>query len=293
MGRPLVWILDAHYQIFRAYHALPDLRAPDGTPTGAVRGYAASLLRLLERQQPTHLAAAFDFALTSFRNQLDARYKLGRTEAPPDLEPQFALCAELTAALGIAVYELADYEADDVIAALVRRLLEQDADAVLVSADKDLGALVGERVRLFDPRRETLAGPAEVRARLGVPPECVADFLALVGDPVDHVPGVPGIGARTAAALLARWGSIDAIPRDPELLAGAGVRSPAAVARSLERAGEQLALSRELVRLRDDLPLKVELDALRWRGADRPRLTALLERLGAQTLLARVPRWAP
>ena len=290
MARPLVWILDAHYQIFRAYYSLPDLRAPDGTPVGALRGYAGVLGKFLEDRRPTHLAAAFDFAQTSFRNELYPDYKLGRTEAPEDLEPQFELCERVTRALGIRSYSLEGFEADDLIASLVPALLAQGADARIVSADKDLGALVSGRVDLFDLKTGRGSGPEEIRERLGVSPELVPDYLALVGDSVDNVPGVRGIGAKTAAILLEAYGSIEAIPRDADELAGRGVRGAARVARILEGAGEEIELSRRLVRMRSDLPLDAELEALRWRGPDREALAALLEPLGAQKLLERLLR---
>jgi 5'-3' exonuclease len=288
---PQVWLIDAHYQIFRAYHSLPALEAPDGTPTGALRGYAAQIIRFLARQSPTHVVAAFDHDLTSFRNQLHPGYKHGRTEAPADLEPQFALCVEATRALGIAVCMAEGFEADDVIATLVRRFAAAGAQVFIVSADKDLGALVGERVSLLDLRSETAAGSKQVEERLGVVPERVADWLALAGDAVDNVPGVRGIGAKTAAALLRRWDGIDAIPRDAEALAARGIRGAARVARALAESADALALSRALVRLRDDLPLALELEGARWPGADRAHLAALFERLGVQNLLARVPRF--
>ena len=212
------------------------------------------------------------------------------SEAPPDLEPQFELCIEATRALGIAVCTAEGYEADDVIATLVRRFAAA-GEVLIVSADKDLGALVGPRVNLFDLRSETASGAAEVEARLGVAPERVADWLALAGDPVDNVPGVPGIGAKTAAALLRHWPGIDAIPRDAESLAARGIRSPARIARALVEAADRLALSRELVRLRDDLPIALEFEDTRWQGADRKRLGALFERFGVNNLLARVPRF--
>jgi len=291
VSTPRVYLIDAHYQIFRAYHSLPALEAPDGTPTGALRGYAAQLIRFLSRQEPTHVVAAFDHDLTSFRNQLFPDYKHGRTEPPPDLEPQFELCIEATRALGIADCMAVGYEADDVIASLVRGFLSEGAEVWIVSADKDLGALVGPRVGLFDLRSESASGAAEVEERLGVAPELVADWLALAGDSVDNVPGVPGIGAKTAAALLRRWPGIDAIPRDAESLAAQGIRGAARVARALVDAADRLALSRELVRLRDDLPLDLDLERARWRGADRERLGTLFERLGVQNLLARVPRF--
>ena len=289
--RPTLWLLDSHYQIFRAYYAMPDLRAPDGTPTGALRGYASQLVKLFTLQRPTHVAAAWDFALTSFRNDIHEGYKAGRTEAPADLEPQFALCEEVTRALGVPVFGLERFEADDVIATMTARALDEGADVVIASSDKDLGALVSERVSLFDPRSETLLGPAEIEARLGVAPDLVPDFLTLVGDAVDNIPGVPGIGAKTAAALLRRFGRIEAIPADPREWAGLELRGAARVAKALAEGKETIALARELVRMREDLPITARIDELRWHGADRPQLERFCARLGVNGMVDRVPRF--
>jgi 5'-3' exonuclease len=289
--RPTLWLLDSHYQIFRAYYAMPDLRASDGTPTGAVRGYASQLVKLFTLQRPTHVAAAWDFALTSFRNDIHEGYKAGRTEAPADLEPQFALCEEVTRALGVPVFGLERFEADDVIATMTARALDEGADVVIASSDKDLGALVSERVSLFDPRSETLLGPAEIEARLGVAPDLVPDFLTLVGDAVDNIPGVPGIGAKTAAVLLRRFGRIEDIPADPREWAGLELRGAARVAKALADGKATIALARELVRMREDLPITARVDDLRWQGADRPQLERFCERLGVKGLVDRVPRF--
>jgi len=288
---PLAYLVDAHYQIFRAYHSMPDLRAPDGRPVGAVRGYANTLLKFLREQAPTHVAAAFDFSMRSFRNTLYADYKKGRTEAPEDLEPQFGLCEALTRALGIPVYQQADYEADDVLATLVRRLREEDAQVAIITRDKDLGALVDDQVCLFDLKEGVRSGPDEIEARLGVPPALVPDYLALVGDAVDGIPGVPGIGAKTGARLLHAFGALDAIPREVDLIRATGVRGAERIAKSLVEHAELLELSRELVRMRSDLELEASLEVLRYRGADRATLEPLLVGLGAERLLDRVPQW--
>ncbi|MFQ5697658.1 MAG: 5'-3' exonuclease H3TH domain-containing protein [Myxococcota bacterium] len=292
MSRPPVLVFDAHLLIFRAFHSLPDLRAPDGTPTGAVRGYLQTLARILEKERPPFVAAAWDPAMTSFRNDLYPDYKLGRTEVPADLEPQLELCAEATAALGVPRLSLEGYEADDIIATLVQRLASV-ADLRIVSRDKDLCALVSERVELVDPGTGERTGPAEVEARLGVPPTAVGDYLSLVGDAVDHIPGVRGIGARTAARLLGAFGSLDAIPRDAGALAAAGVRGAERVLSALAAASETLALSRELVRMRDDLPLDVGLADLAWCGPDRTRIESLGERLGLGRLGSRLAELQP
>lgn len=289
--RPQVYLLDAHYQIFRAYHSLPDLRSPDAIPVGAFRGYTATLIKFLRERSPTHVAAAFDHAMTSFRNELYPEYKAGRTEAPEDLEPQFSLCAQVTRALGIPLFELENFEADDVIATLTRQLLEQGADVLIITRDKDLAALVSDRVWLFDLATGERSGPKEIEERMGVPPELVPDYLALVGDAVDNIPGVAGIGARTACALLQRVGGIEQLLSDPAGWEALGIRNAQRVAQRLEEGCERLALSRELVRLRDDLPLSATLAGLRYEGAERGPLEGLLCELGAQNLLERVPRW--
>ena len=290
-ARPTLWLLDSHYQIFRAYHAMPDLRAPDGTPTGAVRGYASQLVKLLVRECPTHMAAAWDLELTSFRNEIHPGYKAGRTEPPADLAPQFALCHEVTRALGVPVIGLERFEADDVIATMTAHALDDGADVVIASRDKDLCALVSDRVSLFDPRSEALLGPAGIEARLGVPPDLVPDFLTLVGDAVDSIPGVPGIGAKTAAALLRRFGRIEDIPADPREWAGLELRGAARAARALSDGVQAIALARSLVRMREDLPIRTRIADLRWDGADRGALTAFCERLGISGLIDRVPRF--
>jgi DNA polymerase-1 len=289
---PIVYILDVHYLIFRAYYALPALRAPDGTPVGAVRGYAQTLARLLRDLAPGYVAAAADFALTSFRNELYPGYKLGRTEAPPDLEPQFGLCEEVTRGLGIRFFSVRDFEADDVIATLVRRLEAAPARVWIVTRDKDLAALASERVGLLDPAGRKRQGPAEIEARFGVPPRLLPDYLALVGDATDRIPGVRGVGASTARALLRHFGGIDAIPLEERGWKGIDLPQPDRVRRYLEQGRPALELSRELVRLRDDLPIDAELADLRYRGANRGQLAPLLERLGYSRLLRQVPRWS-
>ncbi|MCP4004335.1 MAG: exodeoxyribonuclease IX [bacterium] len=289
--RPLVWILDAHYQIFRAYYSMPDLRTPDGAAIGAFRGYTSALVKFLTKQAPTHVVAAYDHAMTSFRNELYESYKEGRTEAPEELEPQFELCAQVTQALGIPVRQLERYEADDVIATLVGALVDQGADVMIITADKDLGALVCDRVALFDLKKEEASGVKEMEARMGVPPELIPDFLTLVGDSVDSIPGVKGIGAKTAAALLNHFGSIEEIPRDAAEWVGVDLRGAKSIARKLAGADEAIALSRELVRMRDDLPIDSSLENFRYLGAEKAQLSALFGRLGVNKVLDRVPRF--
>ncbi len=289
VAEPLVWLIDGYVQIFRAYHSMPDLRAPDGRPVGALRGYLSSLVRFLTRQRPTHVLVAWDFALTSFRNEIYQDYKRGRTEAPQDLATQIPLCARATRALGIPLFELEGFEADDVIATLVRQLREEGARLAIVTTDKDLGVLVDARTSLFDLRAERHLGAEEIEARFGVPPERLSDYLSLAGDAVDNIPGARGIGAKTAAALLNHFGSLDAIPGDFAAWGELSLRGAARAHRAFQAAADEIALSRRLVALRDDLPLAPTLADLAWTGAERGALESLLEETGGGALLARVP----
>ena len=287
-------LIDAHVYVFRAYHSLPPLEAPDGTPTGAAYGFAGMLLRYLAEEAPTHLGVAFDHALTSFRNALEPGYKEGRTEPPAELEPQFALCEELVRALGVAAWSVPDFEADDVIATLALRLADHGARVRVVTSDKDLAQLVREdgRIVWHDFARGRTLDAAGVRERFGVAPQQIPDYLGLVGDAVDNLPGVPGVGPRTASALLARFGTIEAIPADPEQWRQLPVRGAARLAERIETHRERALRTRALATLRRDVPgLCARLDTLRWRGARRAEIESLFGRLGWEGIATRIPRW--
>ncbi|HEY8152829.1 MAG TPA: 5'-3' exonuclease H3TH domain-containing protein [Myxococcota bacterium] len=292
---PVVHLIDGPVYVFRAYHSLPPMRAPDGTPTNAAYGYANTLLKYLAQVEATHAAVAFDFSDQSFRNAIEPGYKAQRGETPPDLAPQFDLCMELTRALGLEVYVLPDFEADDLIATLAERLLAQRASAVIVTTDKDLAQLVREdgRVNLYDLARDELRDADAVRARFGVDPEQIPDYLGLVGDAVDNLPGVPGVGPKSAAAALRRFGSIEGIPADAAAWSDAGVRGAASVAARIEAHRERALLTRSLATLRRDVPgIASELSGLVWRGADRAAIEPLFARLGWGKIATRIPRWA-
>lgn len=290
-GAPLVHLVDAYVYVFRSYYAMPEMFAPDGTPVHAAHGFAGTLLRMLGEFAPTHFACAFDFAMTSFRNDLFAEYKAGRTEAPADLEPQFELCEEIAGALGIAGLAAEGFEADDMIATAADAIVAAGADVVVVTADKDLCQLVREdgRVTVFDFAREKRFDADGVRARFGVAPVQIADYLALVGDAVDNLPGVPGIGPRTAALLLGAWSSLEAIPLDGAAWRSAGIRGGSALAERFGASRERALQVRELARLRRDAPgAALPLDAFAWRGPDHARAADLFERLGWSGVARRV-----
>jgi len=293
-GRPLAHLIDAHVYVFRAFYALPELAAPDGTPTGATYGFANTLLKYLDERVVTHAALCFDWAMESFRNQLFPSYKATRGSPPEALFRQLELCGEVARALGLPVFERERYEADDVIATLAGRLVSRGADVVVVTGDKDLAQLVREdaRVVLYDLARDTTLDARGVRAKFGVDPAQIPDYLALVGDTVDNLPGVPGVGPRSASAALRAFGTIEGIPADPRAWAGVPVRGAARIALAIEAHREQALRVRALATVEREVPgLPDGLEALAYHGAYRERVSPLFERLGWTGIGARVKRW--
>ena len=291
---PVVHLIDAHVYIFRAYYSLPSMPAPDGSEVAAAYGFANTLLKYVADHEPTHVALCFDYAMTSFRNELEPGYKEGRTEAPADLEPQFATCIEVGEALGFPTFVRERYEADDLIGTLVAGITAQSGRAVVVSADKDLAQLVTEdgRVVLYDLAREVTLDADGVRAKFGVDPAQIPDYLALVGDAVDNLPGVPGVGPKGAAAALAAFGSIDGIPAEPDAWRGIPVRGPARLAAKIAEHRPRALRTRELATVLRDVPgLEVRVRDLAYRGARASDTRKLFERLGWQRITQRIRRW--
>ena len=274
-------LVDASVYVFRAYHSVaPEFRDLDARPVHAVYGFLGFLLALLDQARPTHVAIAFDESLvSSFRNRIYPEYKANRELPPPDLDHQFALCRELVAALGLAAVSDHELEADDLIGSLLAKARGAGWRGVIVSADKDLAQLVGDGDEIWDFARNLKYGSEGVLARLGVRPDQVADLLALTGDAVDNIPGVPGIGPKTAIALLSRFGSLDQLYARLEEVPYLRLRGAAAVATRLRHYRAQALLSRELTRIAVDEARVPALDAIATRAPDRAALEALLERL--------------
>jgi DNA polymerase-1 len=290
-----VYLVDASPYVFRAHFSLPaSLKSPDGTRVGAVYGFAAFLLKLIAAERPTHLGVAFDRDLTGsfFRNQLYPDYKAQRVAPPAELIAQLADCERMAAALGAATFIDDRYEADDLIATLCRQATGAGQAVVVVSSDKDLAQLVGERVTLYDFGKGARYGPAEVMAAFGVRPDQIVDLLALAGDPVDNIPGVPGIGRKTAAELLAAFGNLDDLySRLDELRTNRllRVRGAKMLYGKLRDARASAFLSRQLAVLAADAPVRAGLARLAYRGADLEAAGALFERLGFKHLGERLP----
>jgi len=283
-----LYLVDGSGFIFRAYHALPPLtRKSDGLPVGAVQGFCNMLWKLLVDMKaapdaPTHLAVVFDHSEKTFRNDLYPHYKAHRPPAPEDLIPQFPLVREATKAFGVPCLELAGYEADDLIAAYCCHVRDAGGEVVIVSSDKDLMQLVGDRVSMLDTMKNVRIGRAEVFEKFGVAPEKVVDVQALCGDSVDNVPGAPGIGVKTASALITEYGDLDS------LLARASEIKQDKRRQTLIDFADQIRLSRELVRLDCETPLPAPIDTLAVEAPEPATLAAFLEAMEFRTLARRV-----
>ncbi len=291
-GRPVakgdhVYLIDGSGYIFRAFHALPPLTRPsDGLPVGAVHGFCGMLWKLLreasELSPPTHIAVIFDLSEHTFRNELYADYKAHRPDMPEDLVPQFPLIRDAVRAFNVACLEQQGYEADDLIATYAREAMEAGADVTIVSSDKDLMQLVRPGIRMYDTMKNKVIGEEEVMERFGVPPSKVIEVQALIGDSTDNVPGVPGIGVKTAALLINEYGDLDT------LLARTSEITQPKRRESLITFADQARLSRTLVILDAHVPLDVPLAETLVRQPEAETLLSFLRKLEFSTLLRRI-----
>ena len=281
-----VYLVDGSGYIFRAYHALPPLTRSDGTPVGAVQGFCNMLWKLLEdlkgEDQPTHLAVIFDYSSKTFRNEIYDQYKAHRPEPPEDLVPQFSLIREATQAFELPCIEMEGYEADDLIATYARLAAEQGARVTVASSDKDLMQLVNDQVTLLDPMKSKRIGHDEVVEKFGVAPDKVIEVQALAGDSVDNVPGVPGIGIKTAAQLITEYGDLEALLERAE-----EIKQPKRREKLIENA-ENARISRQLVTLKPDVPITDDLDVFGTAEPDADKLVGFLKSMEFRTLTRRV-----
>jgi 5'-3' exonuclease len=275
-----VHLVDGTYELFRAFYGSPPKRTDAGAEVGAVRGLVRSLLALLGEADVTHVGIAFDHVIESFRNQLYPGYKTG-AGIDPDLFAQFGLAEEATRALGIVTWPMIEFEADDAIATAAARFAANDdvEQVVICSPDKDLTQCVrGERIVCRDRLRDTTLTAAGVQQKFGVAPESIPDWLALVGDSADGFPGIARWGAKSAAAVLAVYKTLEAIPDDADAWT-ATVRGARTLADNLRAGRADARLFRTLATLRFDAPIAQTLDDLAWRGPDEPALASLALRL--------------
>lgn len=289
-----VLLVDASPYIFRAHFSLPSsIKTPDGRPAAAAYGFTSFLLKLTADEKPTHLGVAFDRSLnSSFRNEIYPAYKEQRVLPPPELEAQLEACEEIAAALGAATFIDDRYEADDLIGTLCAHLEKRGHGAIIVTSDKDLAQLVSERVSLFDFGKGIRYTPRDVFEKFGVRPDQMTDFLGLAGDTVDNIPGIKGIGAKSAAELLARFGHLEELyERLDELPWMSSLRGAKSLHAKLAAGREIAFLSRQLATVARDVPgVRGTLESLEYRGADPARVETLFKRLGFNKIRERVPQ---
>ncbi len=277
-----VFLIDGSGFIFRAFHALPPMTRPDGTPVNAVYGFANMLMKLLDDTDADHVAVIFDAARKTFRSDIYPEYKAQRPPPPDDLIPQFAIINELVEAFNVPAVKMEGFEADDLIATYARQAREQGAEVTIVSSDKDLMQLVGDGVRMMDTMKNKMSGPAEVMEKFGVGPEKVVEVQALAGDSVDNVPGVPGIGVKTAALLINEYGDLDTLLERAE-----EIKQPKRRQNLIEFA-DLARTSRELVTLKDDVPVERPLESFAVQKQEAEVLLPFLRDQGFKSIVARI-----
>ena len=281
-----VYVVDAHSLLYQLFHALPEMTGPAGQPVGAMHGFLRDILDLLEKRHPDYLFCAFDApGRETFRHAAYPQYKAHRPETPPDLQAQIPNVRRCLAALGIPCLEHARYEADDILATIARQTKEQGGTCFLVTTDKDCRQLLDDRVKLYDIRKDAVSDAESLRKQWGIRPDQVVDFLALVGDPVDNVPGVPLIGRKTAGELLARYGTLEEVVRQAAQVEGGRRRE------NLLGFGGRALHSRSLLRLEDRVPVEIDWSRGRVGQADREAALALCREFGFRRLAERIAAW--
>ncbi len=282
------YLIDGSGYIFRAYYALPPLsRKSDGLPTGAVSGFCSMLFKLLEdarsdetKFKPTHFAVIFDSARKNFRNEIYKDYKANRTEAPEDLAPQFSYIRKSVEAFNLPSIELTNYEADDLIATYAKKIISVGATATIISSDKDLMQLVNDKIRIYDPMKSKIIGTKEVKEKFGVKPDQVIDVQSLAGDSSDNIPGVPGIGIKTAAELINKYNSLDNLLKNLEEIKQKKRKE------TLINNKDNAILSRKLVTLKNDVPVEKKIESFELKEINKERLYNFLKEMEFNRLLS-------
>ena len=291
MKKP-VYVVDAMNYIFRAYHSLPDtITSPQGMLTNAVFGYLRTLLRIIKERKPEYMAAAFERD-TSFRTAIFAAYKANRKQPPDDLAAQFDYCRRITEAVGITCLEVDDYEADDVIGTIAVRMSADGHPVIVVTGDKDMSQLVRQNVRVYDMAKEHWLDEAAVREKFGVAPEQIPDLLALHGDHVDNIPGVMGIGEKTARQILSVCGDVeDLVHADNDRRFS--FRGREEILKRIRANMETVRTSRRLATICCEVPIEISPERLRYRRGDRHTLDSLCQELGFARVLEDIPLAQP
>ncbi|MCB1246596.1 MAG: 5'-3' exonuclease [Acidimicrobiia bacterium] len=283
-------LIDGTYELFRAHFGAPPRQTPDGWEIGATEGILRSTLNLLQQDGVTHVGAAFDTVIESFRNDMYDGYKTGEG-TPDELYAQFPIAEKAMEALGVTVWSMIEQEADDGLAAAAMKFVDEVDQVVILSPDKDMTQLFGHpKIVGYDRRNQKLLDAAGVREKFGVDPESIPDYLGLVGDSADGFPGLPGWGAKSSSTLLARYGHIEQIPPS-EIDWDVTVRGAAKLAATLRDHMDDALLFRDIATLRTDAEIPQSLEELRWQGARRSDFEALCDDLGFNSLRTAPTSW--
>jgi len=285
-GRPpRLFLIDGSSYIYRAFFALPPAINSAGFPTNATYGFISFMMKLLKRHQPKYLAVALDAGRETFRNQMFVEYKGNRRQAPADLVLQLPDIRRVLDALNVVALELENYEADDLIGTVCATLCDDNCEVIVVSSDKDLMQLVTEKVSLLDSVKDRWIGAREVIARFGVEPERVPEVLGLMGDAVDNIPGVKGVGQTTAIALMKQFRDLDELYGNLDRLQQSNLRGSARLREALKNGKDTAFLSRDLATIRKNVPIQIDLEELRFKGPSREKMRSLFEELEFNNLV--------
>jgi DNA polymerase-1 len=285
MARKL-FLIDAHSYLYQAFYAIRQLNAPDGAPVNAVYGFTSLLMRLFTEIRPEYIAVAMDSPGKTFRHERYEQYKATRKEMPTELRPQIPLIREVIEAFGVPVFAVPGFEADDIIAAIAKHAEKDGVETYIVTRDKDAKQLLSARVKMFNTKDDSAYTPEDLMREWGITPEQVVDLLALMGDHADNIPGVPGVGEKTALALIHEYGSLENVLKNADKVKGKKLGE------NLKQFADQARMSREMVVLRTDVPVQIE-DIEKWRireNMDTKKLAALFERMGFKRFLQNLAR---
>ena len=280
------FIIDGHSHCYQAYYAISGLTSPGGIPVNAVYGFTGMLRRLIREKMPEYLAVAFDSSGPTFRHAQYTEYKAHRKETPEDLTVQFPLIIKMLEAYRVPVYSCEGYEADDIIGTLAKQASKKGVETYIVTADKDIEQLIDSHIKIYNVKKDQILDIDALRKEKGITPEQVKDMLALTGDSVDNIPGVPGIGPKTALELIHRWGSLEGILEHLDSLNGS--KRMEKIRESLRTSSRQAQLSKRLATISLDVPVELDLGACRWEGGDEDELRGLFRELGFNSFLAQM-----
>ncbi len=273
------FLIDGHAQIFQSYYAIPQLSSPSGAPVNAVYGFTSALRKLIKNQNPDYLAVAFDVKGPTFRHKCFEEYKSNRKPMPEDLAPQIQNIERVVKAYNIPIFVCEGYEADDVIGTIVKKVADESVETAMVSRDKDLEQLMNEKVKMFNTQTNAFYDVEKLAVKRGIKPSQMTDLLALVGDRSDNVPGVPGIGDKTALKLVKEWGSVECALDNADKITARKVKE------NLKQYADQARLSKFLVTINTEVPIDFSLEACRVNGVNEQEVYNLFQEFGFTSFL--------